>query len=49
MITKIIYVLKNGTKNADIMRFGTTHEAFLFAFARGKQKKAVSVKIKYFN
>ena len=45
MITKIIYVLAD----AELARFKNTRDAFLFAFARGKQKKAVAVKIKYFN
>lgn len=49
MITKIIYVLADGRRNAELARFKNTRNAFLFAFARGKQKKAVAVKIKYFN
>ena len=49
MITKIIYVLADGRRNADLVRFESTQDAFLFAFARGKQKKAIAVKIKYFN
>lgn len=49
MITRIIYILADGRRNADLVRFENTQEAFLFAFARGKQKKAVAIKIKYFN
>ena len=49
MITKISYVLAGGWRNAELARFKNTRDAFLFAFARGKQKKAVAVKIKYFN
>ena len=49
MITKIIYVLADGRRNADLVRFENTQDAFLFAFARGKQKKAIAVKIRYFN
>ena len=47
MITRIIYILADGRRNADLVRFDNTQDAFLYAFARGKQKKAV--KIKYFN
>lgn len=49
MITRIIYILADGRRNADLVRFDNTQDAFLFAFARGKQKKAVAIKIKYFN
>ena len=49
MIIKIIYILTDGRRNAELARFKNTRDAFLFAFARGKQKKAIAVKIKYFN
>ena len=49
MIIKIIYALADGRRNAELARFKNTRDAFLFAFARGKQKKAIAVKIKYFN
>ena len=49
MTTKSIYVLADGRRNAELASFKNTRDAVLFAFARGKQKKAVAVKIKYFN
>ena len=49
MIIKIIYVLADGRRNAELARFKNTRDAFLFASCKGKQKKAVAVKIKYFN